>query len=537
MPLSPGQVINNRYRIVKTLGQGGFGVVYRAWDASLDCPRAIKENLDTSPEARRQFKREAQFLTVISHPNLPKVIDHFIIPGQGQDLQEMLDERRGPLPEEQALPWIEQICDALEYLHAQVPQVIHRDIKPANIRITPAGRAFLVDFGLAKAYDANLQTTLGARAVTPGFSPPEQYGLGTTDARSDVYALGATLYAVLSRQKPPASVDIVANSALKPVPLHTLNPQVSPEVSAAVACAMQTDRLGRFGSVAEFRQALKPAVVSISRPAPTAVAAPYRVGRAIPAAPPAPQRRLLLGATAALAIVALLIVIGAGIWWELRRSNETALQALTQTAEAMLAVKSERTAAPATAIATLQPTDTPTMTGTALLPTETANPTQTPELNQIGAPTVHLQLISSSTSFIRYPPAISACYFIDLECWIVSDPNYGTHPTLQAKENVLIDPLWTNPTLTFWHRYGELNGSTLSLSDGKNNYILQSYRNTKGWHEEAFSLKDYSGRSISISFIASNCGTAYGYESCNGYYWAIQNARIIPDYVAATPTP
>ena len=233
MPLSPGQVLNNRYRIVKTLGQGGFGVVYRAWDASLDCPRAIKENLDTSPEAQRQFKREAQFLTVISHPNLPKVIDHFIIPGQGQDLQEMLDERRGPLPEEQALPWIEQICDALEYLHAQVPQVIHRDIKPANIRITPAGRAFLVDFGLAKAYDANLQTTLGARAVTPGFSPPEQYGLGTTDARSDVYALGATLYAVLSRQKPPASVDIVANSALKPVPLHTLNPQVSPEVSAA----------------------------------------------------------------------------------------------------------------------------------------------------------------------------------------------------------------------------------------------------------------------------------------------------------------
>ena len=86
MPLSPGQILNNRYRIVKLLGQGGFGAVYRAWDMNLNCPCALKENLDISPEAQRQFKREAQILDKLSHPNLPKVIDHFIIPSQGQSL-------------------------------------------------------------------------------------------------------------------------------------------------------------------------------------------------------------------------------------------------------------------------------------------------------------------------------------------------------------------------------------------------------------------------------------------------------------------
>src|SRR5512139_161471 len=133
MSLSPGQILNNRYRIVRLLGQGGFGAVYRAWDTNLESPRAIKENLDTSPEAQRQFKREAQILDKLIHPNLPRVLDHFIIPGQGQylvmdfidgqDLQAMLDER-GSLPEPKFMPWIFQVCDALTYLHSQNPPVI-----------------------------------------------------------------------------------------------------------------------------------------------------------------------------------------------------------------------------------------------------------------------------------------------------------------------------------------------------------------------------------------------------------------------------
>jgi len=203
MNLVPGQLLNSRYRIVKLLGQGGFGAVYRAWDTNLHGPVAVKENFDPSPASQNQFAREASMLFLLRHNNLPRVIDHFNIPGQGQylvmdfiegeDLQAMLDQTGGPLDEATVLPWIEQVCDALEYMHSQNPPVIHRDIKPANIKITPQGQAILVDFGIAKTFDPNLATTQGARAVTPGFSPNEQYGQGRTDARTDVYALGATL--------------------------------------------------------------------------------------------------------------------------------------------------------------------------------------------------------------------------------------------------------------------------------------------------------------------------------------------------------
>ena len=205
MTLSTGQVLQNRYRIQRLLGAGGFGAVYAAWDTHMDRPRALKENLETSAEAQRQFKREAQMLGDLSHPNLPKVIDHFTIPGQGQylvmeyvdgtDLQTWLDASPAGLPDAKVLPWISQVCQALAYLHRQTPAVIHRDIKPANIKITPQGKAMLVDFGSAKLYHPQAKTTVGARAVTPGYSPIEQYGKGTTDARSDVYSLAATLYA------------------------------------------------------------------------------------------------------------------------------------------------------------------------------------------------------------------------------------------------------------------------------------------------------------------------------------------------------
>ena len=163
MTLETGSVLNNRYRIVKQLGQGGFGAVYRAWDISLERPCAIKENLGTTDEAQRQFKREATILANVVHPNLPRVTDHFIIQGQGQylvmdyvegeDLQSMLERTGAPLPTHQVLSWIGQVCDALSYLHSQNPPIIHRDIKPANIRITPGGQAMLVDFGIAKIFD------------------------------------------------------------------------------------------------------------------------------------------------------------------------------------------------------------------------------------------------------------------------------------------------------------------------------------------------------------------------------------------------
>jgi serine/threonine protein kinase len=236
MSLNTGQILNNRYRIVKLLGQGGFGAVYRAWDINLSRPCAVKENMDASPEAQVQFGREATILANLIHPNLVRVTDYFFLPGQGQylvmdyvegeDLQGMLERTGTQLNDAQALDWTGQVCDALNYLHSQNPPIIHRDIKPANIKITPEGKAILVDFGIAKIYDPNLKTTLGARAVTSGYSSPEQYGQGKTDPRSDIYSLGATLYTLLTGQAPPDSVDLLMRNTGPVTPAAQINPRI-----------------------------------------------------------------------------------------------------------------------------------------------------------------------------------------------------------------------------------------------------------------------------------------------------------------------
>ena len=265
MPLDTGQILHNRYRVVKLIGQGGFGAVYRAWDTSLDLPCALKENMDTSDEAQRQFRREAAMLARLRHPNLPRVIDHFLIPGrgqylvmdfiEGQSLAALLSQRAQPLGEAEVLPWIAQVCDALQYLHSRTPPIIHRDVKPQNIIITPEGQAMLVDFGISKVYDPTLQTTVGARAVTPGFSPPEQYGAGTTDPRTDIYALGATLYMLLTGQSPPESVQRMVGSVEMPPP-RQVNPAVTATVEQAILRATEVTTGRRFQSVAELRAAL-----------------------------------------------------------------------------------------------------------------------------------------------------------------------------------------------------------------------------------------------------------------------------------------
>lgn len=284
MSLEVGYIIQQRYRIISSLGQGGFGAVYRAWDLNLSRPCAIKENLASATSeptpAQRQFAREASLLAGLRHPNLPRVTDHFILPGQGQylvmdfidgqDLENMLIQHGGPLPVAPLLEWIGQVCDALQYLHTQDPPIIHRDVKPANIRITPlphgASKAVLVDFGIARRLDPQARTTQGARAVTSGYSPLEQYGEGMTDARSDVYALGATLYHLLTGLVPPSSVDISAGSAPAPAPADQINPQAPAHISSAIQSAMQLNRVERLESAAHFKAALN-APLPLEKPA------------------------------------------------------------------------------------------------------------------------------------------------------------------------------------------------------------------------------------------------------------------------------
>jgi serine/threonine protein kinase len=267
-------MLANRYRLLQVLGQGGMSRVYLAEDARLGVRVAVKENLQTGAEARAQFRQEAQILARLSHPNLPRVMDHFVDAASGQqylimdyvegeDLQSMI-ARRGPLPEHMALAWVRQILEALEYLHAQKPPVIHRDIKPGNIKITPQGRAVLVDFGIAKVYAAGTPTITGARAATPGYAPPEQYGMRTSE-RSDIYALGATLYTMLTGKCPPdAPLRIAGESTL--VPPHSLGVAVSPNVEAVVLKAMELQSSRRYQSVTELRRMLEGRPASRARP-------------------------------------------------------------------------------------------------------------------------------------------------------------------------------------------------------------------------------------------------------------------------------
>jgi formylglycine-generating enzyme required for sulfatase activity/predicted Ser/Thr protein kinase len=264
MPLSSGQILNNRYRIVKLLGQGGFGAVYKAWDMTFELQCAVKENIEVSPEAQRQFEREAKLLRVLRYANLPEVSDFFFLPGigqylvmdyiEGEDLQDVVAKSSRGLPETQAVPWTLQICAVLEYLHNRAPAVIHRDIKPKNIRITPDGQAYLVDFGIAKQYDPSRPTTTGARAATPGYAPIEQYKQSGTDARSDIYSLGACLYYMVTGHQPPECLDLLTGGVL--VLPRQLNPPLDQRVEQAILKAMQMDPKQRFQSASEMAAAL-----------------------------------------------------------------------------------------------------------------------------------------------------------------------------------------------------------------------------------------------------------------------------------------
>jgi serine/threonine protein kinase len=264
MPLKLGDILNKRYRIENVLGQGGMGAVYRALDVNLGVPVALKENLFITEEYARQFRREANILASLRHPHLPRVTDHFVIEEEGQylvmdfvegeDLRERL-ERDDVIPEEEALPWFLEICDALAYLHTRTPPILHRDIKPGNIKITPDGKAILVDFGLAKVADDDGSTTTGAKAMTPGFSPPEQYGTGPTDARTDVYSLAATLYVALAGTIPEDALERAMGRETL-TPLRKWSSKISSGIARAVEKALSISPDDRYQSIGEFAAAL-----------------------------------------------------------------------------------------------------------------------------------------------------------------------------------------------------------------------------------------------------------------------------------------
>ena len=264
MILERGALLNNRYRIVEILGQGGMGSVYRAVDENLGVEVAVKDNLFTTEEYARQFRREAVILANLRHPNLPRVTDHFVIEGQGQylvmdyiegeDLRQRMD-RVGLLIDDDAIVIGAAVCDALTYLDSRNPSIIHRDIKPGNVKITSQGQIFLVDFGLAKALEGTQATTTGARAMTPGYSPPEQYGTARTDQRSDIFSLGATLYAALTGAIPEDAMARAMEQCLL-TPVRKRNPRVSRRLSSVIERSLEVRPEDRYQDAEEFKQAL-----------------------------------------------------------------------------------------------------------------------------------------------------------------------------------------------------------------------------------------------------------------------------------------
>jgi len=278
-PLQLGEVLRGRYKIITYIGQGGMGSIYQAADLRLEgrlC--AIKEvqndpaqNPETQQQARDQFYREASVLARLDHPNLPKVSDFFSVADRdylvmdfvpGRDLREIMNEARQNgrfVSEADVLNWAMQLADALEYLHRQDSAIVHRDIKPSNLKITPSGLLKLVDFGLVKLLAPDERTVTIIQGVgTAYYTPLEQYGgdTGHTDARTDIYSFGATLYHLLTNEPPAeAKQRFLRAEALKPI--RAINPAVSVNTEQAILWAIALHPDDRPPDVATLRAALK----------------------------------------------------------------------------------------------------------------------------------------------------------------------------------------------------------------------------------------------------------------------------------------
>jgi len=292
MPLPIGTVLDGKFKIVQVLGEGGMGTVYKV--ELVGRPgyyRAVKElliNLNTSAEERRsaieRFDKEIDLLFSLKHPHIPSFLLSFQERGNyyfvmefvpGQSLDKMLEKNKGPLNEEDVIKWMMQVCEALSYIHSFNPPIILRDLKPGNVMVTPSGDVQLIDFGIARRFDPNKRTNT-ENLGTISYASPEHLGsltspgqrrspqnpgkLVQTDARSDIYSLGATMYHLLTNYEPdpiqtPARGSILAkNPRLRTVRVGST---VVCPVEQVIIKAMQQNPDQRFQNAEAMRTALQ----------------------------------------------------------------------------------------------------------------------------------------------------------------------------------------------------------------------------------------------------------------------------------------
>jgi serine/threonine protein kinase len=271
-PLDADTLLQDRYRIVRQFGRGGMGAVYEAVDERLGITVALKETLSSEESMRKQFEREARLLAGMQHPALPRVSDHFVEGSRaflvmqfigGVDLARIIAQQPGPFPRDQVIAWADQLLDALIYLHSRERQVIHRDIKPHNLKLTATGQIALLDFGLAKAQAADPSVTASQAfyGYTRHYAPLEQIQDQRTDPRSDIYALGATLYHLLTGIKPPDALvraAAVVNGGADPLrPADQIHEAVGPQITVILNKALAQKPEERYENANEFREALR----------------------------------------------------------------------------------------------------------------------------------------------------------------------------------------------------------------------------------------------------------------------------------------
>jgi serine/threonine protein kinase len=329
--LPVGSIVGDRYQIEALLGRGGFGAVYLVRDLRVrQNVFALKEIIDPDQRGRRHFTLEAEFLKRADHPSLPRVYRVFDNPAQnrvymlmdyieGVNLERLRRERPGQrLPLDEVLTLIQPVVEAIAYLHAQTPPIIHRDIKPSNIIApTSGGPTVLVDLGIAKEFDQDATTT-AIRHVSPGYGAPEQYSTGT-NARTDIYGLGATIYTLLTGMVPIDAffrlTQHLSKNADPLTPVKQLVPDIPDHVSAALERALALENDERFATVRDFWQALQ--IDRLDTFPKQAVASAGEVGRAVPsekegpAHVPAVSRSRSHGGWAALFLL-LLLALGVG---------------------------------------------------------------------------------------------------------------------------------------------------------------------------------------------------------------------------------